>query len=257
MSFFRTPTTTMALTLPLTILQSQQAVSGQQQPITHKPVSRDLPIRCLSKKKQWLIVPVCQADCVTSIHASCLTTVACPIFVCVCSVRVGVRMCERDCERVCCVCYTWHLVLLCKGNDQMSLFMFLNLICVPATTLIHSDIDRYCLILLLFITEWLLTMLLYALYKERTLTPSSPSGLRAVNSLSIHWIQELFLLLLIQILFFFLIKSVPMSGLWLNEWEWLFSVVTFFQCPRYISWIESDLTSSMALKPDPSPSLLF
>ena len=136
MSFFRTPTVTMSLM----ILQSHTVsdtvcIWGQ-------------PIRRLSRKQRPM---VWQADWFNSIHASCLTTVLCVwgglfLYVCeyVCMPVVSV------CASVCCVCvscmepgyyfYKW---------SNKPLFRLWPL---WSTLTVH--------VWVLFITVWLLTMLL-------------------------------------------------------------------------------------------------
>lgn len=93
---------------------------------------------------------------------------------------VHVCVCESACETVW-ICVKYVRVLVCighgtrlcckeekKSNEPAPQFAnFLSLPFVSATSLIHSDV-------LLFITKWLLTKLLYLLYKEPTLISSSP-----------------------------------------------------------------------------------
>lgn len=103
-----------------------------------------------------------------------------------CRVSEWAHVCTRVCLGVCacervqiyvsacfCVCVRHDTRLRCK-NDQMSLLLFFSFfffilipLFVSATTLIHS--------ILLFITKWLLTKLLYALRGAHTNVLITPS----------------------------------------------------------------------------------
>lgn len=136
-------------------------VSGWNQPIAYEPGNRE--IRLAKKKTEPGCLSAWRVDWLTSIHASCLTTVMSQNECTCVHVCVHVSEWEFMCLRV---CVRHGTQLRCK-NDQMSLLfclifllLFLSPPFVSATTLIHS--------ILLFINEWLLTKLLYALNGAHT-----------------------------------------------------------------------------------------
>lgn len=157
-------------------------VSGRNQPIAYE--AGNIEIRFVKKttkqKKKKKTEPVClsawRVDWLTSIHASCLTTVVSQnermyvhVFVWVC---VHVSECRSMCLRVFVFVSGMTLgyaVKMIKWACSSFFFFFLILIplFVSATTLIHS--------ILLFITKWLLTKLLYALRGAHTNVLITPS----------------------------------------------------------------------------------
>lgn len=131
------------------------------------------------QKKEKKTEPVClsawRVDWLTSIHASCLTTVVSQnermyvhVFVWVC---VHVRECRSMCLRVFAFVSGMTLGYAVKmikwACSSFSFFLILIPLFVSATTLIHS--------ILLFITKWLLTKLLYALRGAHTNVLITPS----------------------------------------------------------------------------------
>jgi len=175
MSFFRMSTATANLTL----VSNHTRVTGQNRPITNEPVNRDLWNQ-MSEEQGGDRLSFCLTSWLIDLY-SCFMFNHCRV-----SERVNVCVREREwicvCVRDMCVCVCvlgmapGYAVLRKKNkqkkrsNEPAPLFgNFLSLPFVPATTLIHSDI-------LLFITKWLLTKLLYALQRAHTnlfITPST------------------------------------------------------------------------------------
>lgn len=129
---------------------------------------------------------------------------------------VFVWVCERERERVCvCMCVRHGTRLRCKNdqNEPAPLFGdFLSLPFVSATTLIHSDV-------LLFITKWLLTKLLYALQRAHTnlfTTPLYQSW--RVNSLAIQVIHKVGF---IEFCYIFLTFILLRRNTLVSEWKLL------------------------------------
>lgn len=162
MSFFRMSTATANLT------SQRTRVCGQNLPITCEPANRDF-----WKSDVWRTraetdcLSVWQADWLTSVHASRLTTVVYQsvcMFVCLCERTWGGGRASVSES----VCVRHGTRLRCKNDQNEPAPLFLSLPFVSATTLIHSDI-------LLFITKWLLTKLLYALQRAHTNLFTTPS----------------------------------------------------------------------------------